>query len=56
MRARSEGGRQRLDSAWVTGLQTRYHLSEATRERGFMVVRFTPLQLAVNDESWCQGC
>jgi len=27
----------------VTGLQTRYHLSEATGERRFMVVRFTPL-------------
>lgn len=27
----------------MTGLQTRYHLSEATGERRFMVVRFTPL-------------
>jgi AraC-like DNA-binding protein len=34
---------QRLDGAWVTGLQTRYHLSEATGQRSFMVVRFTPL-------------
>lgn len=37
------GETQRLDHAWVTGLQTRYHLSEATGERRFMVVRFTPL-------------
>src|SRR5215831_10482272 len=41
--ARSGGGPQRLDHAWVTGLQTRYHLGEATGERCFMVVRFTPL-------------
>ena len=41
--ARSGGGPQRLDHAWVTGLQTRYHLGEATGERRFMVVRFTPL-------------
>jgi len=34
---------QRLDHAWVTGLQTRHHLSEAIGERRFMVVRFTPL-------------
>jgi AraC-like DNA-binding protein len=34
---------QRLDHAWVTGLQTRYHRSEAVGERRFMVVRFTPL-------------
>jgi hypothetical protein len=37
------GGPQRLDRAWVAGLQTRYHLSEAIGERCFMVVRFTPL-------------
>jgi len=42
--ARSEGGpSQRLDHAWVTGLQTSYHLSDASGERSFMVVRFTPL-------------
>jgi len=41
--AGSGGGPQRLDHAWVTGLQTRYHLGEATGERRFMVVRFTPL-------------
>jgi AraC-like DNA-binding protein len=41
--ARSGGGLQRLDHAWVTGLQTRHHLSEAIGERRFMVVRFTPL-------------
>lgn len=40
---RSGGGPQRLDRAWVTGLQTRYYLSEAIGERSFMVVRFTPL-------------
>jgi AraC-like DNA-binding protein len=34
---------QRLDGAWVAGLQTRYHLSDAIGERRFMVVRFTPL-------------
>jgi AraC-like DNA-binding protein len=34
---------QQLDRAWVAGLQTRYHLSEAIGERRFMVVRFTPL-------------
>jgi len=34
---------QRLDHAWVTGLQTRYHRSDAVGERRFMVVRFTPL-------------
>ncbi len=37
------GGSQRLDHAWVTGLQTRFHLSHAVGERRFMVVRFTPL-------------
>ena len=41
--ARSGSGPQRLDHAWVTGLQTRYHRSEAIGERRFMVVRFTPL-------------
>lgn len=41
--AGSGRGPQRLEHAWVTGLQTRYHLSEATGERSFMVVRFTPL-------------
>jgi AraC-like DNA-binding protein len=41
--AGSCGGPQQLDRAWVTGLQTRHHLSEATGERRFMVVRFTPL-------------
>jgi AraC-like DNA-binding protein len=41
--ARSDSGPQRLDHAWVAGLQTRYHLSEAIGERSFMVVRFTPL-------------
>lgn len=41
--ATSGTGPQRLDHAWVTGLQTRYHLSEAIGERRFMVVRFTPL-------------
>jgi AraC-like DNA-binding protein len=41
--ARSGSGPQRLDHAWVTGLQTQYHLSEAIGERCFMVVRFTPL-------------
>lgn len=41
--ALSDGGPQRLDHAWVTGLQTFYHLSEAVGERRFMVVRFTPL-------------
>ena len=41
--ARSGSGPQRLDHAWVTGLQTHYHLSEAIGERRFMVVRFTPL-------------
>jgi AraC-like DNA-binding protein len=41
--ARSRSGPQRLDHAWVLGLQTRYHLSEAIGERRFMVVRFTPL-------------
>jgi AraC-like DNA-binding protein len=34
---------QRLDRAWVTGLQTQYHLSDAIGERCFMAVRFTPL-------------
>lgn len=43
LRAGSDGGPQRLDQAWVTGLQTRYHLGEAIGERRFMVVRFTPL-------------
>jgi AraC-like DNA-binding protein len=38
-----DGGAQRLDHAWVTGLLTRYHLGEALGERRFMVVRFTPL-------------
>jgi len=38
-----DGEAQRLDHAWVTGLQTRYHLGEAFGERRFMVVRFTPL-------------
>src|SRR5262249_32003101 len=41
--ARSGSGPQRLDHAWVTGLQTRHQLSEAIGERRFMVVRFTPL-------------
>jgi AraC-like DNA-binding protein len=41
--ARSGSGPQRLDHAWVTGLQTRYQLGEAIGERCFMVVRFTPL-------------
>ena len=41
--ARSDGGPQRLDHAWVTGLQTHYHLGEAIGERRFMVLRFTPL-------------
>lgn len=41
--ARSGSSPQQLDHAWVTGLQTRHHLSEATGERRFMVVRFTPL-------------
>jgi AraC-like DNA-binding protein len=41
--APSDGGPQRLDHAWVTGLQTRHHLSEAIGDRRFMVVRFTPL-------------
>ena len=40
---RWDSGPQRLDHAWVTGLQTRYHLGEAIGERRFMVVRFTPL-------------
>ena len=40
--ARSGSGPQRLDHAWVTGLQTRHRFSEATGERRFMVVRFTP--------------
>jgi AraC-like DNA-binding protein len=40
---RSESGPQRLDHAWVTGLQTHHHLSDAIGERRFMVVRFTPL-------------
>lgn len=39
----SDSGPQRLDHAWVTGLQTHHHLSEAIGERSFMVVRFTPL-------------
>jgi AraC-like DNA-binding protein len=38
-----DGAPQRLDLAWVSGLQTRYHLGEALGERCFMVVRFTPL-------------
>jgi len=37
------GAPQRLDHAWVTGLQTRHHVGEAIGERRFMVVRFTPL-------------
>lgn len=41
--ARPGSGPQRLDHAWVAGLQTRYHVSEAIGERRFMVVRFTPL-------------
>jgi AraC-like DNA-binding protein len=41
--ARSESEPQRLDHAWVSGLQTRYHQSIAAGERCFMVVRFTPL-------------
>ena len=41
--ARADSGPQRLDHAWVTGLQTHYHLSDAIGERRFMVVRFTPL-------------
>jgi AraC-like DNA-binding protein len=41
--ARSGSGLQRLDHAWVKGLQTHHHLSEAIGERCFMVVRFTPL-------------
>jgi len=41
--AGSGSGQQRLDHAWVTGLQTRYHLGEAVGERRFMVVRFTPV-------------
>lgn len=41
--ARDAGGPQRLDHAWVTGLQTHHHVSEAIGERRFMVVRFTPL-------------
>jgi AraC-like DNA-binding protein len=41
--ARSDSGPQRLDHAWMTGLQTHHHLSEAIGERSFMVVRFTPL-------------
>ena len=40
---RSDRGPQRLDQAWVTGLQTHYHLGDAVGERRFMVVRFTPL-------------
>jgi AraC-like DNA-binding protein len=43
MDARSENGTQRLDHAWVTGLQTHHQVSEAIGERRFMVVRFTPL-------------
>jgi AraC-like DNA-binding protein len=43
MDAVSGGGPQRLDRAWVTGLQTHYQLSDAVGERCFMVVRFTPL-------------
>jgi len=39
----SGSGPQRLDHAWVTGLQTHHHVSEAFGERRFMVVRFTPL-------------
>jgi AraC-like DNA-binding protein len=41
--AQSGSGPQRLDHAWVTGLQTSHQLSEASGERRFMVVRFTPL-------------
>jgi AraC-like DNA-binding protein len=41
--AKSGSTPQQLDDAWVTGLQTQYHLSEAIGERRFMVVRFTPL-------------
>jgi AraC-like DNA-binding protein len=41
--ALSDRGPQRLDHAWVTGLQTRHHLGDAVGERRFMVVRFTPL-------------
>jgi AraC-like DNA-binding protein len=41
--ARPDSAPQRLDHAWVTGLQTRYHRSVAIGERRFMVVRFTPL-------------
>jgi hypothetical protein len=41
--ARPGSGPQRLDHAWVTGLQTRHHRSDAIGERRFMVVRFTPL-------------
>ena len=40
---RSDSRPQRLDHAWVTGLQTHHHLGEAIGERRFMVVRFTPL-------------
>jgi hypothetical protein len=43
LHAGSDSGPQRLDLAWVTGLQTHYHLSEAIGKRRFMVVRFTPL-------------
>jgi AraC-like DNA-binding protein len=41
--AEPDSGPQRLDHAWVTGLQTQHHRSEAIGERRFMVVRFTPL-------------
>jgi AraC-like DNA-binding protein len=41
--AGGDGGPQRLDHAWVTGLQTHHQLSEAVGERRFMVIRFTPL-------------
>ena len=41
--APSDGVPQDLDHAWVTGLQTQPHFSEAIGERRFMVVRFTPL-------------
>lgn len=40
---RGDAGPERLDHAWVTGLQTGHRLSDATGERSFMVVRFTPL-------------
>ncbi len=43
LHARPGGASQRLDHAWVTGLQTRFHVSHAVGERRFMVVRFTPL-------------